>query len=396
MSDTESIATAPAAHPAMGGKSIPSLERPRYKSWRKKYRKMRHDFDTRLEENKKLFKDERKLEGIAKRLREELDGLLDLCLDMNQNPNVPPELRFDVSHQLLPARMPSVVPENITPEAANDLLLNYTAAVTNGQIPALDLHVVRDQIETRLAARDVAALADLESRVPHAIVPTPADLPEELRGDEPLSFLVAEQEADYLLRLDARLGDQFSFSKTAEKEPSVDDKPWAELTPREQERQAERSNPQSQHNWLKQHFKIHEPTTEALDELDGFVPHERGDRVESGKSSTAGTAGTTKKRGNKNLAKQVGDRAVERAREGWSPGGNYTNGFDEDELSTMDTPGAGSASGRKRTKDVDGAYRAKGGRGGASKGKRKRVTEDALAGGEGKKARLDAGADSVP
>lgn len=80
MSDSESVAAAP--HPTTGGKSIESIqaqqsrmqsERQPYKSWRKKYRKMRVKFDGVLEENKTLFKQEHKLEGTAKRLREELE-----------------------------------------------------------------------------------------------------------------------------------------------------------------------------------------------------------------------------------------------------------------------------------------------------------------------------------
>ena len=72
MSDSES--TLPAVpHPNTGGKSLASLERPRYKSWRKKYRKMRVNFDIVLEDNRRLYKEEQKLEGIAKRLREELE-----------------------------------------------------------------------------------------------------------------------------------------------------------------------------------------------------------------------------------------------------------------------------------------------------------------------------------
>jgi predicted nuclease with TOPRIM domain len=86
MSDTESNATypqsaaaqhpfddPPAAHATTGGKSLAALKRPQYKSWRKKYRKMKIKFDGVLEENKKIFKDEQKLEGIARRLREELE-----------------------------------------------------------------------------------------------------------------------------------------------------------------------------------------------------------------------------------------------------------------------------------------------------------------------------------
>ena len=75
MSDSESHAAAAAAHPETGGKSLAAAtgERPRYKSWRKKYRKMRHNFDGVLEENKRLFKEEQKMQGTAKRLREELE-----------------------------------------------------------------------------------------------------------------------------------------------------------------------------------------------------------------------------------------------------------------------------------------------------------------------------------
>lgn len=71
MSDTESIPSVP--HPSVGGKTLQSIERPRYKSWRKKYRKIRHRFDGILEENKRLFREEQKLECTAKRLREELE-----------------------------------------------------------------------------------------------------------------------------------------------------------------------------------------------------------------------------------------------------------------------------------------------------------------------------------
>lgn len=81
MSDTESASAAP--HPALGGKTLQSLEqpgspreRPPYKSWRKKYRKMHFRFSFALDENKRLFKEEQKLEFIAKRLREDLEYVL--------------------------------------------------------------------------------------------------------------------------------------------------------------------------------------------------------------------------------------------------------------------------------------------------------------------------------
>jgi hypothetical protein len=60
-------------HPEVGGKSLAAVGRPRYKSWRKKYRKMRHKFDGALEENKRFYVEEQKLEGLARRLLEELE-----------------------------------------------------------------------------------------------------------------------------------------------------------------------------------------------------------------------------------------------------------------------------------------------------------------------------------
>ena len=72
MADSESVPDTP-VHPNMGGKSLALVERPPYKSWRKKYRKMRTKFNVALEENRRLFKEEQKLEGIARRLKEELE-----------------------------------------------------------------------------------------------------------------------------------------------------------------------------------------------------------------------------------------------------------------------------------------------------------------------------------
>lgn len=71
MSETENSPGPP--HPTLGGKSLKSIERPRYKSWRKKYRKLHWQFEEVHDDNKKLFKEEQKLEAIAKRLREELE-----------------------------------------------------------------------------------------------------------------------------------------------------------------------------------------------------------------------------------------------------------------------------------------------------------------------------------
>lgn len=61
------------AHPPTGGKTLGSIARPRYKSWRKKYRKIHAVFSAAQDDNKRLFREESRLENIAKRLRQELE-----------------------------------------------------------------------------------------------------------------------------------------------------------------------------------------------------------------------------------------------------------------------------------------------------------------------------------
>lgn len=386
MSDTEGM---PAAHATTGGKSLAAVERPRYKSWRKKYRKMLAQFDKVMEDNKMHFREEQKLESTAKRLREELDGLREMLLDLNNSPALPPSLRYDVSipeiHTAV-GSIPSVVPDDISPQGANEMLREYTTAVQRGQIPHLDMHVIRDQIDKKLAKQGVITLDELESTVPHPL-PRSVDEVKDTRliaqltgppGPTPPGYLTSEEENANLLRLDAKLGDSASFEKLKEreKEGAADDKPWSELTAREIERQVELRNPMSAHNWLKRHNKQTSGGID-IDDNESLASHDT-------KPARGG-------KGKRDLAKQVGDRAVGRAREGYSPGAASTTFGDDDEMGFIDDHPSVS---KKRGKaDVDGTYRAKGGKSGsAAKGKRKRTGDDLPPppSGSAKKVKLDA------
>lgn len=304
--------------------------------------------------------------------------LLDLLLDINANPALPPELRFnislDASHSAL-ASIPSVVPDDITPQTANEMLLEYTVAVQRGQIPHLDLNVIRHQLDEKLTAQGVTSVETLDANTSHAAVPADETAwPEDIRGPDPPSLLTAEEEDAYLLRLDAKLGDPVSLDRMKEKEKDGgDEKHWAELTPREAERQIELQNPQSQHNWLKTHAK----NGTDIDDTESLASHDT--------KPASGRGG----KGKRDLAKQVGDRAVGRAREGFSPSTASAGFGDEDELAFVDEhPGAGKKRGRG---DLDGTYRVKGGKTGSGKGKRKRSGEDvaSVTSGNAKKAKVD-------
>lgn len=302
---------------------------------------------------------------------------MELLLDVNQNPALPPDLRFDISmpeeHTAITS-IQNVVPADVTPQAANDLLMEYTVAVQRGQIPHLDLHVIRDQIEKRLAAQGVTSLDELQASVPQPSTDGP--LPDEIQGENPPGYLTGPEEDAYLLRLDAKLGDPVSLTKEKQ-EGIAEEKHWADYTAREIERQVELQNPQSQHNWLKTHAKQAAGVGADIDDNESLASHET--------KPTSGRGGG----GKRNLAKQVGDRAVGRAREGASPGA--ASFADEDDLGFIDDhlQSAGKKRGRG---EVDGTYRVKSGKSNATggKGKRKRSGEDTPTGGSAKKSKVDA------
>ena len=319
-------------------------------------------------------------------------GLMELCLDMNENASIPPELRFNIRP---PPRHepPLFVDPNITPDQANGLVAEYREAVSLGRIPPLDLHVVRGQIEQRLAAQGTEGLDALQARTPHPILRADQTLPEDMRlvnDSEPPGYLTREQEDELLHRLDTKYGvDQYGLP-LARHHPHGDgkgglpdeDRNFAELTPREQERLTELLNPHSQHNWLKAHGKNTIPEAEVGD----------GDSV----ASHEGAPAKPRKRGGGKgtLAKQVGDRALERAREGFSPSAASAGFADDDELSMLDD---GPSSSRKRGKNPDTTYRVKGGKGGGEKGKRKRTSGEGDGGsvsGSSKKARTETATDT--
>ncbi|KHN96532.1 uncharacterized protein MAM_05475 [Metarhizium album ARSEF 1941] len=68
-----------------------------YKSWKKKYRKMRILFDQKMQEGEDLHKQEDRASATVKRLAVENDRLLDLILDINNSPQIPLDKRIDVS-----------------------------------------------------------------------------------------------------------------------------------------------------------------------------------------------------------------------------------------------------------------------------------------------------------
>ncbi|KAK4962061.1 hypothetical protein LTR10_002558 [Elasticomyces elasticus] len=406
-------------HPTLSGKSLdnlpanpythPSPSQPDrtlpYKSWRKKYRKMRHNFDSTLEENKRLFKEIHKLDSTAKRLREENDGLLDILLDLNASPSLPPHLRFNIERGDYSLHVPAMeIPADISPEQANETFQTYKHAVQSGSLPAMDLQIIRHELDRKLAAQQTVHLDQLAASLPSRPVKAEGAVPssDDLPTSEP-AYLAPEQESTYLSSLDARLGDNGSHNREAPTPLSTsEEKHFAEMTPRELERHVELLNPNSQHSWLAARQKLGILPGATAVEIGG--PDNDNDSVISHEPAAAAVKAPRKRvrkpKADGDLAKRVGDKAVERAREevggegagspmvAGSVGGNGTGVADDEDVAAQ-----GSASGRKK-RDVDGGYHPKGGKKGAASGKRKRSGEDVTTAGTpgtAKKLKTEAG-----
>ncbi|KAJ9619848.1 hypothetical protein H2203_008119 [Taxawa tesnikishii (nom. ined.)] len=350
MSDDEIVAGPPGATSA--DLRAPDLK-PKYKSWRKKYRKMKFKFEDVMKDSNNLYKEEKKLEALSKRLQEQNDQLLDLLLDLNSNLHIPQELRYNLLNPSDDINPASDVVEPLDPATAELEVRNAHQGVASGEYLQTHFLKVKKEYQEKLARQNATKLVDMEARIPHTVFNgREDDIPDHLvdmaEGTQP-GFMSAQHEDDYLLRMDAKLGDQYSLAQPRPTSPPN----LSTMTPRELEREIELKNPQSVHNWLKKHNPQVVADIDKDSEVGGPTT-----------SATPGGGGGGKGKRGTNLAKKMGDRAVERARgrEEGSPGSAATKTEQDlldEEIGYVDETPASAGKG-KRTRDPDESYRPKG------------------------------------
>ncbi|KAF2099417.1 hypothetical protein NA57DRAFT_55387 [Rhizodiscina lignyota] len=144
------------------------------RSWRKKFRKMKMRFDRAMDESNAMYREEQNAMYLAKRLQEQNDQLLDLLLDINDEPRMPTSLRFNL-HTPPP------------PLGASDEPL----------------------LEPDDAPKPLSAL---ETTTPHSKLSEEAlKLHPELTVDQPLGYYDPAHEEEYLTALDAILADPSGY-----------------------------------------------------------------------------------------------------------------------------------------------------------------------------------------
>ncbi|KAF1845200.1 uncharacterized protein K460DRAFT_376676 [Cucurbitaria berberidis CBS 394.84] len=340
--------------------SADATQKPQVKrSWRRKYRKMRIQFDNAMTESNSLISQEWKAMGTARRLQETNDQLLDALLDFNDQTRVNARLRYDL-RQLSAAdtAVPSLE-AGPGPDFIQQQLRELRDDVAAGTITAEQYAQKADQLHSSQAIQHaLKSLASLEAKVPHT---TRDDLPEQPIEGIDLSehapgYMSPVHEEEYLLAMDQVLAEPgFDLAlqqgrplRLPSAQPPLGEK---DLTVR---------NPDSVYNWLRKH----QPQV--------FLQDKDAAHHENMSEKSAAKPGNT------------GGRKVKRES---AVGGTPGPRDHEDEDSAAPETGKGR---RKTIGDDDTAYRPKGGTSRPTKRKREEGDTPVVKGGR-KKNRASTG-----
>ncbi|KAI9809135.1 MAG: hypothetical protein M1825_002425 [Sarcosagium campestre] len=287
-----------------------------YKSWKKKYRKMKVSFDQKMKDSEQLFRDEQKAQNTLRRLAEENHKLLDLLLDVNDSIHIPHHHRFD-------------------------LISITTNPPSSSAVPALE----PDQSPHADDPPAVKSFSKLLSSVAHSNLADIADedLPLEIRASPPpASYITPAHEEEFLLRLDSNYPLE-GFDSNSDYPSSGAHKLSGATADREKDKDVALRNPVSVYNWLRKH----QPQV--------FLQDNEGPPEKSGAKSSRGAG-----RRSGGVVKSVTNTDLEI--------------IEDDNMVHMiaEHPGQGRIS--KKKKEDDAGYRPKGG--GSKLGKRKREGED--------------------
>ncbi|KAL8797485.1 MAG: hypothetical protein Q9195_000301 [Heterodermia aff. obscurata] len=233
-----------------------------YRSYKKKFLKLKHSFDRTIVDSNNLCEEEQTLKRQAQELQESNDQILDLLLQINDEySRLPSRYRFDISS---PTPEASEVPP-LDPDQPNSQLKLASA----NKIDFSKGYV--DKLPRSLKALSILPHTTLESCIAENL------LPSDLDSDDPTGYYSPSHEATYLAQLDSSLGLSYIGGPP---QPASTRNPDKE---KERQKQHELENPVSAYNWLRKN----QPQVFLQDHEDGPSPAARlaKDRTSAAKAS---------------------------------------------------------------------------------------------------------------
>ncbi|KAJ9273729.1 hypothetical protein DTO271D3_7426 [Paecilomyces variotii] len=214
-----------------------------YKSFKKKYAKLKVQFELGMRESEALFREQMRIQDLSNRIQEQNDQLLEVLLEFNESLHVPTHLRYDLnvpgeSPALNPVDQEAQPPPSYDVATAKATLDEARSELASGEITPDTYRRLEEAVKRSKAFEPSNKYPSL-LQVPHT---TTEQFPHELDGDN-LGYLTPEHEAEYFLMMDARLGD----AQAAEQLSRAPEKPSLA----EREREAALRNPVSVYNWLR-------------------------------------------------------------------------------------------------------------------------------------------------
>ncbi|KAL2115548.1 hypothetical protein VTJ04DRAFT_9803 [Mycothermus thermophilus] len=334
-------------------------EKPTYRSWKKKYRKMRLIFDQKMHEGEELHRLEQKALATAKRLAVQKDRLLDILLDVNNSRQIPPEKRIDLSLDppsddedalILDIDRPSTPPPGPPPAKSYKQLLKEVPHITYASAAEHFPEFVAD-IE---AGRD--SPADPQQGLPH-----------------PPTFLTADDIDNYIWELDNQLANDKSGSEGSSSTAKKDLLPTlaplahaAQQSPRDTQRDFALRNPTSVYNWLRKHAPKtflqdgeHEKEAAAGGKENGGGPDDTPQSARRGAGAKSADRGPRAAPSSARASKRA---SAAHARAAAAAADSFEDMDDDASVAGGPvTPIAVKAGKRKRVVDDDPGYRPKGG-----------------------------------
>ena len=280
-------------------------------------------------------------------------------MEFNDSIYIPTNLRYDLSvpGEMTPPMTPDdnddLAPSTYTTSAAKAALKEARAELEAGEITAETYRRLERGVKRSSTFRPSMQYASLRQIAQHSgSAPTSsasifAELDEDKTTLLNLNYMTPDHEHEYLLALDAKLGDEAAEAQLKQ----LPDKP----TFADREREAILQNPNSVYNWLRRH-------TPYIFLQDNEVASEKSTQVPTQPQRTTVVApARSSKRSSLAASKQAAKEAKEE------------DMYDEDGIA-LEVP-APSATKAKRKRDEDTGYRPKGGRSGTSKKKKVAATE---------------------
>ncbi|KAF4120008.1 Conserved hypothetical, protein [Geosmithia morbida] len=348
------------------GAAVAARKSSGYKSWKKKYRKMRIAFEQRMHDGDEIFKQEAKAIATVKRLAVENDRLLGLLLDINNCPQIPLERRINL-------RLSDASSSSPSPDSGNNDL---------------------DDLERELANQeaDIKKLSDLLVDVPHMTYSATRDAMPDLcaeldnAADEtyPAHFLSPDDVDNYLHVVDTRLDPDTHIPTLAPLAHPNDHPPLHPLL----------RNPNSSTSWLRRHapqifLQGHESVGGGAGAADANDNNddEGASTVGGGPGGAAGLGASRKARGGARDRTKAGNKDSSAAARGKRGGaaaaaaaaaGDVASVVGDDTTTEANVTPAPKS---KRKRDEDPGYRPKGGSN--SRPSKKKRKSEAVSGAEG-------------